>query len=317
MSTGMLLMLLAWLPSAAVDAPLLGRPSDHFYGAVGDQVRISSDASRIEVRVEEEFTFTLRIDGTDNPANLQRPDLRQIEDFDSSFHIDDLDDGPELPANERYFRYRLRPKHERVKRIPALLYRYFQPKLHYFATTVSDELPLTVLPHQASDGTALPLDAPDFLFEVVTGSRVQKRHDNRMDWFWAALAWIGPLAACAVWYCWWRWRNPAAARLARLRRDRAVRHALDALAARDENIDRVVAAFRTYLQHRLDLTWRAQTMGDIDRELEAAGVAHSLRSQIGEFLSACDAGRFGPPGSNHADVRKLGRRLILHVEELP
>ena len=115
----------------ASEAPLVGRPRDYFFGAIGERVRVEMTAEPKNVRVEDDLTLTFVIHGADNPEQIQRPDLRQFDEFASRFHIDDLDDGPDptLARGKRSFRYRLRPKRESVDEIPPLLFRYWQPRL--------------------------------------------------------------------------------------------------------------------------------------------------------------------------------------------
>src|ERR1700743_2615169 len=99
------------IAQSAVEAPLVGRPSEGFYNAVGEKVRIEMAVDRNEVEVEQPLILTLKILGADNPASIQRPDLRKIADFDSGFHIDDI---PETPIESaRAFQYRLRAKDAR------------------------------------------------------------------------------------------------------------------------------------------------------------------------------------------------------------
>lgn len=317
MVAGLLALLLWSLPLAEVTAPLVGRPSAAFYGAVGQKVHVTLAVSRSELQVEEETTFTIRIQGALNSAQLQRPDLRELDDYAAAFHIDDLDDGPEQPVMERYFRYRLRPKHERVLEIPALLYRYFQPDLGYFATTVAEAaLPLSVAPRNGAVHAAVPLEAPEFLFAIDSNASVLSTSQSRAAWPWLVVAWLGPLGLCGGWYVWWRWRYPGGAKLARLRRHRAVRQVLDVLAAPGD-ADAVVAAMHAYLQQRLDLPWQLQTSDAILEFLLTRNVAAHVRCQAERFFRACDATRFGPPGATHTNVFALGRELVLFVEEAP
>ena len=306
--------MLVSLAAAAVDPPLVGRPRDHFYGAVGKQVRVTLAASRSQVRVEEELTLTLHVSGVMNAERIERPDLRQLGDYDDAFYIDDLDDGPETPRTERYFRYRLRPKHEGVREIPAILFRYYRPDLRYFATAVSDDaLSLVVLPRTTSSDAAMALEAPEFLFQISTGRGLGSRGSSS-DWIWYVVTWLVPPGLCLAWYGYWRWRNPGAAKLARLRRHRAVRQVLDAL-AKHSDAESIAAAVRNYLVHRLDLPWSAQTTSEIAAALEQLPLANVQQTAIREFFLSSDAARFGPPKTAADDLRSLARGLVLSIEE--
>src|SRR6516162_5418477 len=104
---------------APAEAPLVGRPSDYFYNAIGQHVRLEMSAKPTEVEVEGGIELILRVTGAENPAEIHRPDLRQVDEYARAFHIDDLDESSNagIEAGSRTFRYHLRPKNEGVKEI--------------------------------------------------------------------------------------------------------------------------------------------------------------------------------------------------------
>src|SRR5262249_3838370 len=157
------------------------------------------------------------ITGAANPEQIERPDLKQLPDFATRFHIDDLpEDAP--PKGERIFRYRLRPKSERVREIPPLLFHYWNPRLSYFATTATPEqLVLKVTPRAPTIGAG-PLEAPDFLLESPNHHDLRKEHWPDESWIavQSAAILIPPLLFL-LWYAYWRSRYPSAAKLAQLR----------------------------------------------------------------------------------------------------
>src|SRR5205823_4455906 len=106
------LAVLLLLPAA--EAPLVGRPREHFYGAVGERVRVELRAAPTAVRAEDPLTLTLIVHGADNPEAIERPDLRQLPDYAARFQIDDLPDDAS-PPGQRVFRYRLRPHNANVR----------------------------------------------------------------------------------------------------------------------------------------------------------------------------------------------------------
>ena len=100
---------------------------------------IEMSAAPLEVRVEDELTLTLLVQGASNPEQIQRPDLSQIDEFAPVPHRRfGRRRRSGVSRRERSFHYRLRPKNEAVKEIPPLLFRYWQPRWQYFATTASD-----------------------------------------------------------------------------------------------------------------------------------------------------------------------------------
>src|SRR5262245_30216387 len=159
------LLILFFFLAPAVDAPVVGRPREHFYGAIGEHVRLEMKASLNQLRAEDPLDLTLIITGAANPGQIERPDLKQLPDFSSRFHIDDLpEDAP--PKGERIFRYCLRPKSERVRDIPPLLFHYWNPRLSYYATTATpSQIALDVQPRNVTSELNGPLEEPEFLFE--------------------------------------------------------------------------------------------------------------------------------------------------------
>ena len=296
------IVLLSLSPAAADDVPLFGRPSVHYYDAIGEQIRVEMSAAPTDVRVEQELALTVRVTGAANPRQVRRPDLRAIDDFAARFHVDDLDDGPAPATADRVFRYKLRPKNESVKEVPPLLFRYWQPQLKYFAATSPEAaIPLTVRPRESSDAVAVPLQGPEFLFHLTD------RHDVPAPTLAPApvsdvvpfFIFLAPLAACFAWYLWWLRHNPGAAQLAQYRRFRAVRAALDELNSLQRKPDgasvgRIAALVRTYLCERWNLPSTATTPSEVEGGLKNGLLSTALMEQTTAFFRSCDVARFGP-----------------------
>ena len=314
-----LISFLLVLPTS--EAPLVGRPREHFYNAVGQQVRVELIAAPTDVRVEDELTLTIQITGAANPEQIERPDLRTLDEFASRFHIDDLDEGTpqESPTGARNFRYRLRPKNNQVRAIPPLLFRFYDPKLDYFPTTVSNSIPLHVRPRSVAESTGMPMQEPEFLFHIAEGPAVLTRQSPRSRWPEMLLAFFGPALVCAGWYAWWRYRHPDEAKLAHLRRGRAVRHALDALRRLHENsaarlADAIARIIRGYFQERWDLPATAGTSAEIELHLQGRSLPADLIEQARAFFQKCDAARFGPPADSGTDLCDSATSLLVAFE---
>jgi hypothetical protein len=313
-----------------VEAPVVGRPSEGFYGAVGEHVQLTLLVSPRAVRVEDPVELTVAVTGIDNPAQIQRPDLRGINEYSSRFYIDDLpDEGP--IARQRRFHYRLRPRNEHVNAIPPLVFRYYDPKMHYFATTTSmEELSLVVTPRNTSTdlaGQSPKIDGPDWQFDAVPDSTfLREQHSGIwLDDSWtnlvATLALILPAIGFCVWLIWWRQFNPDAAKLARLRRAHAVRTALDALKRavslpRVELGDQSAAIVRSFLQERLGLPNHCVTATEIEQFLKQSHLPESLIARATMFFRDCDFARFGPPGGIANGLTTTAEQLILDMEGL-
>ncbi|HEV3145351.1 MAG TPA: hypothetical protein VGZ47_15775 [Gemmataceae bacterium] len=308
---------------SATEAPLVGRPREHFYNAIGQHVRVELSATPTDVRAEDELTLSIQISGAVNSEELERPDLRTLDEFASRFHINDLDEGSarQTQAGERNFRYRLRPKNERVREIPPLLFRYYDPKLHYFPTTVSNSIPLQVHPRTAAEAIGFPMQEPEFLFHIVEGPAVLSRQSPRSGWPEMLLAFLVPGLVCAGWYAWWRYRHPNEAKLAHLRQCRAVRQALDQLSRLDEaspqarTADQVVSILRTYLQQRLDLPRNAGTSAEIGQHLASRQWLSTELGPIVALFDQCDALRFGPPLAARFEIPRMAENCIVAMEE--
>src|SRR5262245_9591513 len=302
------------------EAPLVGRPAEHFYGAVGERVRVEVSADRTELRAEERLTLTVRVSGAANPAKLQRPDLRQVPEFADRFHIDAAGpDGPEpnSPDGARAYVYELRPKGAAVRAIPPLLYAYYNPRLNYFATTASDDaIPLKVTPRQASEDSALPLAGPEWLFEPAAESEWLAVRPVWPPWPLAVPLLLGPPLLAWLWRRRWRRLHPDADRLARERRSRAARQALAAL-RRAATADAVAAVALDYLRHRLDLPQAAVTPDEVARHLGTAGQSAEAVAAARDFVRAADAARHGPPGAAAKGLSADLERLIEAVEGAP
>jgi hypothetical protein len=308
------------LLTPTVDAPVVGRPSAHFYGAIGEQVRVEMKASPVELRVEDPLVLTLLITGATNPERIERPDLHQLPEFAQRFHIDDLpEDAP--PQGQRVFRYGLRPKTERVRDVPPLLFHYWNPRLNYFATTVTREaIALRLAPRETPAVTG-PLDEPDFLFEMSSDNALKLRALSD-DWQVALLmlALFVPPLLFEAWFLVWKRMNPSAARLAQMRRSHALRVALDRLEdisrfGPRELADEVDAVIRDYLRERFGIAGQAGTAREISGELTRRGVPPRIVADVDAFYRACDEVRFGPSTPDHESLLEIAKQLVLNAED--
>src|SRR5262245_29178539 len=96
--------------------PVIGQPSP-FYGAAGKKVKAEAQAEPLTLSTEDTIVFTLRILNLENPADVQRPDLSEIDAFRRDFQIEDGPPADTEPAGTRIFRYKLRPRRDSVTAI--------------------------------------------------------------------------------------------------------------------------------------------------------------------------------------------------------
>lgn len=184
----------------AFRVPAVGRPRDHFIGAVGHGIEVRMRVDRTDLRVEEPLTLWIAIRGAWNPSQVSRPDLRRIPDFESNFYIDDLD-LPYGNGSVREFGFRLRPRSTSVREIPSVLIRYWDPVLRYFPATAPDEsIPLNVHRPAAMNPTPWPPNQLEFLLEPHDlGDLERDRSPRRLETVWMWLALGGPLSVGLGW----------------------------------------------------------------------------------------------------------------------
>lgn len=315
----MSLCLLSLLPAA--DAPVIGRPREHFYGAVGERVRIAMRATPTELRVEDAIVLTVTVTGAENPDGIDRPDLRALDEYASQFFIDDLPDEASGATGDRVFRYRLRPKSERARALPPIQFFYYQPKLKYFAATATpDPIALKVTPRVTEHSTYSTPERPPLLYFIPEEADLHRSVPKSPDSWLLVVACLGPPFLFLCWYIWWRLQNPGAVRMARLRRLRVIRNALSDLRRLHDadpvrKGERAAAIVCTVLCERHGIPHSATTPHEIAHALTQARASVEVVEQAEVFFRACDAARFGPPGTAVIDMPTAAEKLILHAED--
>jgi hypothetical protein len=308
------------------EIPVVGRPSDLPFSEASGWFEVRARAEPTTVEAETPTTFIVSVHATrDVRRPPQRIDLRQLRAFADQFHIEETAEEPLRPdARTWEFVYRLKPRRIDVSRIPSFPFVYFNPYIlsdsKRFQVIYTDPIPLQVLPHET---VQVPVQVPEGLFALATGSNVLAR---QTPWHPPGRVTIGlllviPPLACAVWYVSWLRRYPDAARLARQRRSRAARHALQMLDAIGR-IELVASATRSaaivadYLRQRLDLTIAEPTPHEIAEFFAQRQCPPEMTEQAVRFFEMCDRARFLPAsGSEQPDLPDSARQLILAVEE--
>jgi hypothetical protein len=128
--------------------------------------------------------------------------------------------------------------------------------------------------------------------------------------------WAGLLGGAAVltvgWIIGWRVLYPDAARLARIRRTRAVRVALDRLRAAGRAADptaATAAAFRRYLHDRFGLSHAAATPAEVAAGLTGLNLPPDRIAHAERLLRECDAARFAAAGDAPVSPDKAVRLI--------
>ncbi|HEY3788158.1 MAG TPA: hypothetical protein VGL71_04845, partial [Urbifossiella sp.] len=314
------------LPKASAQ-PEFFEPTQGFYKARGAGVSATWSLDRETLPADGVLTATLTIRGATNPQEIVRPDLAKIRDdeghlpYSERFQIEDVPGQPtSANAREVTFVYRLRPRNEHVDKLPSLGFYYDTGKKvgNPFQKTWAKGPKLTVTAAAKPKPAALPLDAPDRLFAIETGTHLLESEPFATSWIaWLLVFSMGPLMA-AAWYAIWRRIYPDGVRLARLRRNRATRRALEAIRRAGRSADpaaALAAAVIGYLRTRYPLTPGVETPGEVGESLRdpLAGTP-DLIENIVDFLRHCDEARFAPFGDNSLSLSAGAELLITRLE---
>ena len=306
------------------EAPLINQPSENFYHAQGRAVKVVWSLDRDSVPEDGELTATLTITGATNPQRVVRPDLKKLSEFESRFVIaDKADPMPGERATEVKFSYLLRPRNRSVDKVPTLQFYFYNPAAPVgkmqFPLTTARAVPITVTEAPKIEPPAIPLGEPDHLFAVTSGQQLlEKRSLNPGYWLWLVVGLTGPL--CAIgWFVAWRRVFPDAVRLAKMRRSRAARRAIDTVHRAAKAIDppaAIATAVLGYLRTRFPFPPGAVTPVEIEATLGELGVDAPECQAIAGFFRACDAARFAPPGDNGATLAADAEALVNQLERV-
>jgi hypothetical protein len=293
------------------DLSAIDRFSDHFYGAIaaGPAVRAAWTVEPT-VRIGGSLVLSLTVSNAANPRELTRPDIKSDPRLTAKFEIADLDDPPPaVDAREVVFRYRLTPRPvPGDATIPMLKYKYVRLNPAggvWRFTAVAYPQPVRILPAARVDTAPAPVEGPESYFAVEPEPRGVLRVGGA--------AWLVPVLlvpfAVSLWVSAWRRVYPDAARLAVLRRNRAVRRALDRLAKADRAPDpagEAATAVREYLVERFGVPPAAHTPGELAAAV--ADIGHAAKAEA--YFRRCDAARFAPASDTGVSLGADGAALI-------
>ncbi len=296
----LLALMSAAQPSArADDIPVIERPGDHFYGAISARksVQVRWQLTPAAVPFGESLTLTLVVSNVVNPDDLTRPPLLDFAKFRDLFSsVEDLPSDP-TAGDEVTFSYRVTPRNEGAFHIPELTYCSYQPLAPTGSrtlTTHAAKVPFAVTKPAVTRSP--PLVGPPEFFGVRSDGAFT-RSGAPGWWVWVVLFAGGALAA-GVWVLTWRRLYPDAARLAAIRRHRAVRIALDRLRRPHVSADGIAVTLRNYLIARWGLAFTAQTPAEVATGLAEVGVPPERAAEAEGVLRACDGARFAAATDN-------------------
>lgn len=299
---------------AAVDIPVLGRPTP-FYGGAGSDVKLIVSAAPTDVTIDDSILLTIRVENLVNAKDVERINLEEIEAFHRDFQIADELTPESEPNGTRIFRYRLRPRQLSIAEIPRLVFPYYDPKLPQpadkpdfpFRRARSESIPIRVRKEAPPPIPVEPLDVPAFAMSLAEPKA------SVPGWIW----WIGAFAPPVVaigWCAIWRAINPVGDRLVRRRRSRAARLAIKSLRHADD-ATAIVQSVVIYLAEHFELPGIIRVPRDLARLLGDARVDGPTIDECVAFINASDSVRFAPfPVIEAEQLRVQGENLIRRLE---
>lgn len=309
-------------PTSVDQIPVIERPQKLFYNAIAgsEKLAVRWEVSPGSVPLGGSLTLTLVVANAANPQELVRPPLADLTkdrdllealpQFPVLFSaVEDLPDDPPAPGEVR-FRYKVTPRNEGTFRVPELTYRYYQPRAQQGRRTMAAHslaVPFTVSKPTVSSAPATPLAAPDEFFAVRSDGMLS-RSGGPSGWVWVGLFAVGAVVLTG-WVIGWRVLFPDAARLAAIRRHRAVRIALDRLRRPHVTPGDVAVTLRNYLIARFGLAFTAQTPGEVAAGLTEVGVSAERAAEAEELLRDCDAARFAGAGDTAVSAKRAAEMI--------
>lgn len=315
-----------------VRIPKAGQPTSDFYNAAGTGVRLTAEATPTELTRGDWLTLRLTATNLINAAEVVKPSLKTLPEF-AFFQVEE---GAELdsksdPANRgsRVFVYRVRPHSEQVTQIPEVAFYYFDPRRivapnrprDRFPKTYSNAIAIRVMPPiELPVAAPVPLDVPSFAKHIASGNEILTTQSTRPPiWIWLIAAFVPPLLAIG-WIVAWRKLYPDAAKLVFLKRIRAVRVALAALARAKnqppvEAADTVAFTMLDYLRDRYLLPPGSFTPAEIAAHLRSTGCPAERIERVEALFRQCDNCRFAPRHDLINEMAVDADQLIITMEE--
>jgi hypothetical protein len=333
-----ILLLFVAAPASADEAvdldaiPATGRPEGVPFSGASGRFKVEVAVDPPEWRGEEPLTLTLTVIA-DDPGRVrlppQRLDLAQLDGFRGRFLVADPGEHTREPRKGKVwqFLYYLRPDPQAdppPHEVPSVPFAYYDPEIPSarprlrFQVIYTDPVPLASRP-VVRPLDVVPLVGPDFAFRTAPAAAVLARDADDGPPVWAVvLALLAPPLLGLAWFVAWRRLYPDAVHLAELRRRRAVRAALRALAvaARQPPVPQAAAtaaAVVGFLSERFSVSACEPTPDEIAALLTRAGCAPELSETARDLFRACDAVRFGHAAAG--DLIPRAEALILALEE--
>jgi len=306
----------AWCasPTSLGELSPVERQQADFSGAIagdGPTVKVTWKLGRPSVELGGDIELTLTVLNAANPDELQRPNLSERPEWKALFS--EIRDSPGAIPGE--FRYVLKPRAIGEFELPLPKYRFYHPRAsegRRFQVAFAEAPKLAVLPPApvSVPHERIPIEAPaDFFEEPASSGGAPTSPPAAYWWMLLASVALGVPSTIAI----WRWRNPDAAKLARIRRAKSARGALDALRKAERAPDSAEAVTRTvlrYLADRWHIPPTARTPSEVAAALIAEARAPEMAAEAESLLALCDRARFAGSERGDSSLPALAARLI-------
>jgi hypothetical protein len=307
---------------SSLEPPVAFRPID-FHGAIGS-FKISMQAQPLELRAEDSLTLTVRIRGSGNLSDLERPNLRKNPAFIKSFDVVDLGDRYRADQGTREFDYRLRPRNEGVREIPRLGLVYFKPGIvpaeKGYQTTYAPPLSIRVLPrpevtiHQVQGDAEVAV--PESVREFVSAERVPPQQGTltlTRRQLMAPLL-LAPPLVCLFWCIAGGQRQRVERRLKLSRHGRKTLRALDQSTGWNE----FGSVLCDYLGPFVGPLPNEVSPTEVIKRMLAHGCSLDLAEETAGLFELRNAARFAPDRETFPlSAKTNAARLIIKLEEQP
>ena len=315
------------------DVPIEGRPSE-YTGAIGRFV-LSGDLEPKTAKVGDPMTLTLTLNGNGTLGSTFAPDLSGVPEIARRFKVYEATE--ETTDGLCRFTYALRPLAIGAEPFPPVPLAYFDVGQERYVTLNTDPIPITITETDrltadqivSTPGTTaagqkeLEASREGIFVNVTDLSEVRDESVRPIRWLAGLASLVALYLAVAI----------VAVRFQRLTGDKALarrraapgrarRRLREARAALDAGhvgpgIEAAEAALVGLVADAADLPEAGLTPKDVRRKLEELGAPDDLVERVGEFLDACDAGRYGAAGQAGGGIgRRAGKLLSQTIDAL-
>lgn len=306
--------------------PAAGRP-ESYTGGIG-QFEVQASLSPDNASVGDPLTLTVTVTGAGTVEDIRPPNVEAIPGLADQFRV--YEPSEETRPDGKIFTYALRAKTADVQQFPAVPFAFFDVEQERYRMTSSAPIPVMIDAAERLDGNqivagtaqsptgTLTRNESGLFANYPTVSSVAPPRWPLRNWLmlWGSMSGVSVLLVVALRRGQRRGSDPQ-----RQRRRQARSRALAIVAAasdqsskqRYEEMARAVTGLvADYTGHAAD----GLTAGDVAGHLSVCGVSEQLQQATCDFLSACDAARFGAQAADENSIEQCRTLLVKLSAEL-